>query len=101
MAARLPASGGGSWPIVLTGHRDTVFPDGTATQRPVRIVRIDGNQAFGPGVADMKSGLVANTFLLEAFRRFARHARRPGSTHHLFGLSPKLAQPPYKVRRER
>ena len=49
------------------GHRDTVFPDGTAAQRPFRI---DGNQAFGPGVADMKAGLVMNTFVLEAFRRF-------------------------------
>jgi glutamate carboxypeptidase len=67
LAARLPASGGGNRPIVLMGHRDTVFPDGTAAQRPFRI---DGDQAFGPGVADMKSGLVMNTFVLEAFRRF-------------------------------
>jgi len=67
MAARLLAAGGGNRPIVLMGHRDTVFPDGTAAERPFRIV---GNQAFGPGVADMKSGLVMNTFVLEAFRRF-------------------------------
>jgi glutamate carboxypeptidase len=67
IAARVPASGGGNRPIVLMGHRDTVFPDGTAAQRPFRI---DGNQAFGPGVADMKSGLVMNTFVLETFRRF-------------------------------
>ena len=32
----------------MMGHRDTVFPDGTAAQRPFRI---DGDQAFGPGVA--------------------------------------------------
>jgi glutamate carboxypeptidase len=49
------------------GDRDTVFPDGTAGQRPFRI---EGNQAFGPGVADMKSGLVMNTLVLDAFRRF-------------------------------
>jgi len=67
IVARLPASGGSNRPIVLMGHRDTVFPDGTAAQRPFPI---DGNQAFGPGVADMKSGLVMNTFVLEAFRRF-------------------------------
>ena len=66
MAARLP-DGGGNRPIVLMGHRDTVFPDGTAAQRPFRI---DGNQATGPGVADMKAGLVMNSFVLEAFRRF-------------------------------
>jgi len=54
MAARVPDTGGGNRPIVLMGYRDTVFPDGTAAQRPFRI---DGNQASGPGVADMKSGL--------------------------------------------
>src|SRR6516165_11284341 len=43
MAARLSGSGDGR-PIVLMGHRDTVFPDGTVAQRPFRI---DGNQAFG------------------------------------------------------
>jgi glutamate carboxypeptidase len=67
VAARIPGTGGGNRPIVLMGHRDTVFPDGTAAERPFRI---DGNQAFGPGVADMKSGLVMNTFVLEAFHRF-------------------------------
>src|SRR5499427_7052497 len=66
MAARLPA-GGANRPIILMGHSDTVFPDGTAAQRPFRI---DGNQATGPGVADMKAGLVMNSFVLEAFRRF-------------------------------
>jgi glutamate carboxypeptidase len=74
MAARLPASSGGSQsgrggnrPIVLMGHCDTVFPDGTVAQRPFRI---DGIQAFGPGVADMKAGLVMNSFVLDALRRF-------------------------------
>ncbi|HEY3910490.1 MAG TPA: M20 family metallopeptidase [Stellaceae bacterium] len=72
MAARLPAGsdaggGGGNRPIVLMGHCDTVFPDGTVAQRPFRI---DGSQAFGPGVADMKAGLVMNTFVLDALRQF-------------------------------
>jgi glutamate carboxypeptidase len=48
MAAQIPGIGGGSRPIVMMGHPDTVFPDGTAAQRPFRI---DGDQAFGPGVA--------------------------------------------------
>jgi glutamate carboxypeptidase len=65
MAARIPGTGGGNRPIVLMGHRDTVFP---VAQRPFRI---DGDQAFGPGVADMKAGLVMNTFVLEALHRFA------------------------------
>ena len=50
--------------IVLMGHRDTVFPDGEATRRPFTIR--DGI-AYGPGVADMKAGLVMNCFVLAAF----------------------------------
>jgi glutamate carboxypeptidase len=53
--------------IVLMGHRDTVFPDGEAKQRPFTIR--DGI-AYGPGVADMKAGLVMNAFVLAAFARF-------------------------------
>src|SRR5215467_1012151 len=67
MAARVTGAGGANPPIVLMGHRDTVFPDGTAAQRPFRI---DGDQASGPGVADMKAGLVMNTFVLDALHRF-------------------------------
>jgi glutamate carboxypeptidase len=53
--------------IVLMGHRDTVFPDGEATRRPFTIR--DGI-AYGPGVADMKAGLVMNCFVLAAFAKF-------------------------------
>jgi len=53
--------------IVLMGHRDTVFPEGEATRRPFTIR--DGI-AYGPGVADMKAGLVMNCFVLAAFAKF-------------------------------
>jgi glutamate carboxypeptidase len=67
LVARLPPrSGGEVRPIVLMGHCDTVFPDGTAAQRPFRI---DGDRATGPGVADMKAGLVMNSFVLAALHR--------------------------------
>ncbi len=54
-------------PIVLMGHRDTVFPKGEAARRRFRI---ENGRAYGPGVADMKAGLVMNCFVLEAFKRF-------------------------------
>jgi glutamate carboxypeptidase len=63
--------------IVLMGHRDTVFPDGEAGRRPFTIR--DG-RAYGPGVADMKAGLVMNCFVLAAFAKFG------GSPAPLVGL---------------
>jgi glutamate carboxypeptidase len=54
-------------PIVLMGHRDTVFPHGEVSRRPFKI---EGGRAYGPGVADMKGGLVLNAFVLAAFKRF-------------------------------
>lgn len=59
--------GGANRPIVLLGHRDTVFPKGEAGRRPFTIR--DG-RAYGPGVCDMKGGLVINAFVLVAFHRF-------------------------------
>jgi glutamate carboxypeptidase len=53
-------------PIVLMGHRDTVFPKGEVSRRPFRI---ENGRAYGPGVVDMKSGLVLNAFVLAAFKR--------------------------------
>ncbi|MFN2543238.1 MAG: M20 family metallopeptidase [Actinomycetota bacterium] len=49
--------------ILMIGHTDTVFPEGTAAERPMRV---DGDRAFGPGVCDMKSGLLAGFFAVEA-----------------------------------
>jgi glutamate carboxypeptidase len=54
-------------PIILMGHRDTVFPKGEAGRRPFRI---ENGRAYGPGVVDMKGGLVLNAFVLAAFKRF-------------------------------
>ncbi|MDC1382348.1 M20 family metallopeptidase [Candidatus Puniceispirillum sp.] len=61
------AGGKGNRPILLCGHRDTVFPTGEVEKRPFEI--LDG-KAYGPGVADMKPGLVINAFILAAFQKF-------------------------------
>jgi glutamate carboxypeptidase len=57
----------GNRPIMLLGHRDTVFPTGEVEKRPFKI---EGDRAYGPGVADMKAGLVLNAFVLAAFKKF-------------------------------
>ena len=42
--------------VMYVGHMDTVFPDGTAAERPFRM---DEENFYGPGVGDMKNGDVA------------------------------------------
>jgi glutamate carboxypeptidase len=49
--------------VLLIGHMDTVFDPGTAAERPFRI---DGERAHGPGVTDMKAGLLAGLHALAA-----------------------------------
>jgi len=49
--------------ILLIGHMDTVFDPGTAAERPF-VIR-DG-VATGPGVTDMKSGLLAGLYAIDA-----------------------------------
>ncbi|MEO8463481.1 MAG: M20 family metallopeptidase [Chloroflexota bacterium] len=51
--------------ILLIGHMDTVFPDGTVALRPFRV---DDGIARGPGVTDMKGGLLAGIHALGALR---------------------------------
>lgn len=77
--ARLaPAEPGSNLPhVLLLGHRDTVFPKGEAARRPFRV---ENGKAYGPGVADMKAGLVLSTFVTLAF------ARAGGARHPLVAL---------------
>jgi glutamate carboxypeptidase len=49
--------------LLLIGHMDTVFPAGTVAERPYRV---EHGRAFGPGVTDMKSGLLAGLYGLMA-----------------------------------
>ncbi len=48
---------------ICIGHLDTVFPEGTVDARPFRI---DGTVARGPGVTDMKGGLLTLLYGLRA-----------------------------------
>jgi glutamate carboxypeptidase len=84
--------------LLLIGHMDTVFDPGTAAERPFAIR--DGI-ATGPGVTDMKSGLLAGLYALRAvlargpipFERITFVANpdeeigSPSSTPHIRGLA--------------
>ena len=48
--------------LLLVGHMDTVFPAGTAAERPFRR---EGDCAYGPGSVDMKCGLVSIYYLMK------------------------------------
>jgi glutamate carboxypeptidase len=73
--------------ILLMGHRDTVFPKGEVARRPFRI---EGPRAYGPGVADMKSGLVMNCFVLAAVKKFGG---APAAVTALFTGDEEIGSP--------
>jgi glutamate carboxypeptidase len=64
LRADLAGPGDDPRPILLLGHRDTVFPKGEAQRRPFRV---EDGRAYGPGVADMKGGLAMEAFVMAAF----------------------------------
>src|SRR5687767_13880826 len=57
--------GSGRGRALLVGHMDTVFGEGTAKERPFVI---DDGRAYGPGVDDMKGGLLTGLYVLRALR---------------------------------
>lgn len=56
-------AGTGAKRVLLLGHADTVYPKGTAAQRPLTI---DDDTVLGPGTCDMKAGILAGIFAIEA-----------------------------------
>jgi len=60
-------------PVIFSGHIDTVFKQGTAAERPFTIR--DG-KAYGPGVLDMKGGVVAFLYAIKALQA-AGYEKRP------------------------
>lgn len=60
-------------PILLLGHMDTVFPNGTIRERPFTI---QNGKTYGPGVLDMKGGLVIALYAVKALQA-AGYQTRP------------------------
>src|SRR5215208_3449656 len=56
-------TGDGGPSLLIIGHMDTVYPDGTAAARPYSE---RGSRAYGPGVTDMKAGLLAGIHAIRA-----------------------------------
>lgn len=60
--------GAGTGRILLVGHMDTVFPEREASRRPFRT---EDGKALGPGVMDMKSGLLTGLYAIRALAESA------------------------------
>ena len=61
--ARIRGKGEGKF--LLLGHLDTVYPEGIAAERPLRA---EGNKLIGPGVCDMKGGLLVAMYALRGLQ---------------------------------
>jgi glutamate carboxypeptidase len=51
--------------LLVLGHYDTVYPVGTLAKMPFRV---SAGKAYGPGVFDMKAGIVQALFAFEALQ---------------------------------
>jgi glutamate carboxypeptidase len=83
--------------LLLIGHMDTVFDPGTVAERPYRS---SGDRAYGPGVTDMKAGLLAGLHAIGALHEAGIHPSvtfvanpdeeigSPFSTPHIRELAP-------------
>ena len=70
----IPGTAAAEKPLLLLGHLDTVWPHGTLEEIPFRI---EDGVARGPGVYDMKAGLVQTIWALRVLDREGLRPRRP------------------------
>lgn len=59
--------------LLVVGHLDTVWPLGTLATRPFRV---EEDRAFGPGIFDMKSGVMLAVFAMHAIKELGLATRR-------------------------
>ena len=79
MVAELPATVRGSAradskPVLLLGHHDTVWALGTLGTMPFKV---RAGRAYGPGIFDMKSGIVCALWAIKALQSIGVSRARP------------------------
>lgn len=77
----------GQLDLLIISHTDTVFPDGTARERPFAV---DGDRYTGPGVADMKAGCL---MAWHSLRQLAEAGRLAGNIGIIFNGEHELSCP--------
>jgi glutamate carboxypeptidase len=80
--------GDGTRRILILAHMDTVYPDGVAAARPARL---EGDMLLGPGVADMKAGLLTGIYAAQALE--ALNSRPYGELVLLFTADEEIGSP--------
>ncbi|PBF69772.1 peptidase M20 [Clostridioides difficile] len=59
-------------PIIFSGHMDTVFETGTFGENPFKIIE---GKAYGPGVLDMKGGIIISLYVIKALNKIGYKER--------------------------
>jgi glutamate carboxypeptidase len=77
---------GGSKPILLLGHLDTVWETGTLTEMPYQV---RAGRAYGPGINDMKSGIVCGLWAVQALA--ALKITPPGPVHFFLNADEEVS----------
>ena len=62
----------GSRPIIFSGHFDTAIPGGIYTNKLFEII---DDKAYGPGVLDMKGGIVVSLYVVKALNHMGYNER--------------------------
>jgi glutamate carboxypeptidase len=65
--------GEGDDQLLVLAHFDTVWPEGTLESKPFRI---EDGKAYGPGVFDMKGGIVQGLFALHALETLGKKVNK-------------------------
>ncbi len=74
--------------VLVLGHYDTVWPLGTLETMPIRL---EGSRLFGPGLYDMKAGLIIFEFALRAITALGQTPAQP--VHGLITCDEEIGSP--------
>ncbi|MBI3943778.1 MAG: M20 family metallopeptidase [Chloroflexi bacterium] len=80
--------GGGPGQVLLVGHADTVWASGTLEHMPVHK---EGDRLYGPGVYDMKGGLVMGIYAIKALQALGQ--KPPMSIEFLITSDEEIGSP--------
>ena len=85
--------GAGPKRLLAVSHLDTVFATGTAKARPFSIAAGERPRAMGPGVLDMKGGIVSWLYALRALHATESRAFRDATLAWFLNTEEEVLSP--------